>query len=397
MDVMTSGIADYLFVSATDQADQMASLASNALTAGIDKYQDGDYEGAAAAFERAFGLSMYGDHSYEAVQYASYAYQALGDNESAIHVYEKAVKVNATDDRLFLDMGNLLFSEGRYGESLDAFETAVRLYDDSTNRFSLGQAYLKLERYNEAEFQFEKIANMDGAVSRNGFFGLGQTYKAQKKYDEAVDAFQRAYDADQEFYEAYMEIGYTYVDAGELDKAEAIQADLEYMEEDAADLLGSYINKSTQPRILFAYANSTFQYYRNPKTQLAAMDEYLANADAGKTMTMTFQFNKEMDRESVESVLNWSIERSSEAGPGMAYNFNRGIAETEVTLPRFPKSVYYDQDAWTVTVRFDVTQNSNADGTIDPQHIVFTFSGLDADGVEMDADFDQYMGFCGSC
>lgn len=393
---MTAGEVDNLFTSSSDLTSQLASLAENMLTAGIDKYQDGDYEGAAADFERAFRLDMTGDHAYESVQYASYAYRAQGDNDSAIHVYEKAVKTNATDDRLFLDMGNLLFSEGRYGESLEAFETAVRLYDDSTNRFSLGQAYLKLERYNEAEFQFEKIAGMDGAVSRNGYFGLGQTYKAQEKYNEAVDAFQRAYDADPDFYEAYMEIGYTYADAGELEKAEEIQADLEYMDEDAADMLSSYLNKATQPRILFAYANSTFQYYRNPKTELAAMDEYLANAEAGKAMTMVFQFNKEMDRDSVENLLNWSISRSSEAGPGMAYNFNCGIAETEVSLPRFPKSVYYDENAWTVTVRFDVTQNENADGTIDSEHIVFAFSGVDADGNEMDEGFDQYMGFSGA-
>lgn len=30
-------------------------------------------------------------------------------------------------------------------------------------------------------------------------------------------------------------------------------------------------------------------------TSLAAMDSYLANADASKTMTMVFQFNNEMD------------------------------------------------------------------------------------------------------
>ena len=50
----------------------------------------------------------------------------------------------------------------------------------------------------------------------------------------------------------------------------------------------------------------------------------------------------------------------------------------------------------TATVFFSVNQNSTADGTIDPEHIVFSFSGIDADGNEMDEDYDQYMGFCGS-
>ena len=339
---------------------------------------------------------MSGDYAYEAVQYASLAYQSLGDNEKAIHVYEKAIQVNPTDDRLYLDMGNLMFAQGRYGEALDAFETAVRLYDDSTNRFSLGQAYLKLGRYSEAANQFDKIANMSGDVSRNGYFGLGQTAKAQENYDEAVAYFQRAFDADPEFYDAYAEIGYTYADAGDLDKAAAIQAELAYMDEDAADLLDSYINKTSQPRILFAYADSSFKYYCSAKTPLAAIDDYLANAGASKTVTMKFQFSKEMDRESVENFLNWQISRSGESGPGMAYNFNLGIPDTEVTLPQFPLSVYYDAESWTATVRFDLTQNADANGTLDPEHIVFAFSGIDADGNEMDENFDQYMGFSGS-
>ena len=335
MDIFTVSLDD-LFISSSDQSAQMESLANKALSSGITKYQDGDYKGAADDFNRAFGLSMQGDYAYEAIQYASMSYQALGDTEKAIHVYEKAVKVNSTDDRLFLDMGNLLFGEGRYAESLDAYETAVRLYDDGTNRFSLGQAYLKLGRYSEAENQFEKISKMSGDVSRNGYYGLGQTYKAQEKWDEAVDYFQRAFDKDPEFYDAYAEIGYTYADAGELDKASEIQAELEYMDEDAAELLESYINQETQPRIMFAYADSSFQYFCNAKTNVSALDDYLANAGASRTLTMQFQFNKEMDRESVENIINWSITRSQESGAGMAYNFNTGIPSTEVTLPQFP-------------------------------------------------------------
>jgi tetratricopeptide (TPR) repeat protein len=396
MDVLTAGVADNLFFTNTDQSDQLDSLANQALSNGIDKYQDGDYEGAAEAFNRAFGLSVHGDYAYEAVHYASLSYQALGDNDKAIHEYEKAVKVNSTDDRLYLDMGNLLYSQGRYGDALDALENAVRLNDDSTNRYSLGQAYLKLERYSEAANQFEKIAKTGGDYSRNGYFGLGLTYRAEGKYDAAVDYFQRAYDKDHDFYDAYAEIGYTYIDAGDLDQAQSIQAELEYMDEDAADLLDSAINQSTKPKILFAYANSSFQYYSNPKTNVSALDDYLANAGASKTLTMQFQFNKAMDRESVENIINWSIARSTEGGPGMGYNLNTGIPSTEVSLLQFPISVFYDEDAQTATVRFDVNQNSDANGTIDPGHIVFAFNGVDADGNDMDADFDHYMGFCGS-
>ena len=47
--------------------------------------------------------------------------------------------------------------------------------------------------------------------------------------------------------------------------------------------LSNHINKATQPKIMFAYAESSFSYYKAPKTGLSVIDEYLANADVGKS------------------------------------------------------------------------------------------------------------------
>jgi hypothetical protein len=131
------------------------------------------------------------------------------------------------------------------------------------------------------------------------------------------------------------------------------------------------------------------------KTPLSALDGYLVTASAEKTFTMTFQFDKEMDRESVENVLNWNIGRSTQSGPGQAYNYGRPVPDTEVALPPFPKHVYYDADNLTATVYFTIRQNEAADGTIDPTHMEFKFSGEDAYGHKMDPKYDQFMGFSG--
>jgi hypothetical protein len=49
----------------------------------------------------------------------------------------------------------------------------------------------------------------------------------------------------------------------------------------------------------------------------------------------------------------------------------------------------------TATVTFRLQQNAAADGTIDPSHIEFKFSGKDIYGNSMDENFDQFMGFSG--
>jgi hypothetical protein len=130
-----------------------------------------------------------------------------------------------------------------------------------------------------------------------------------------------------------------------------------------------------------------------PKSTLAAMDAYLANASASRTVNMVFQFNKEMDRDSVENIMNWSIKRASGYGPAENYNFGQAVPETEVQIPFLPTNVYYNADNFTATVRFTLTQNEDASGTIDPMHVEFAFKGKDADGNDMDADYDQFTGF----
>ena len=396
MDEYTAILTDNLFSAAGNRWNGLETLANQALSSGIDKYQNKDYAGAAKDFKRAFGLSPYSDFAYEATQYASMAFQALGQTDQAIDVYRQAIKVNSTDDRLQLDMGNLLFGEERYGEAIEHYETAVRLYDDSTNRFSLGQAYLKSGRFNDAKNQFEKIIQRGGLESRNGYFGLGQTYKAEKNYTAAIGQFERAISRDRDFYSAYAEMGYTYADMGEADKARSVAESLENKDAATADTLKRYINKVTQPKIMFAYADSSFKYYLKPKTALSALDSYLANAGASQTFSIKFQFTKEMDRESVQDIFNWNIQRSTESGPGMRYNNGLSLPSTEIKTPLYPIDVFYDEDTMTAKVRFQLTQNDSADGTIDPSHIVFSFKGQDADGNQMDADYDQFMGFSGS-
>lgn len=386
-------MADNLFSASDRRWQGLDTMASQALNTGIDKYQNKDYKGAAESFQQAFRLSPYSSYAYDATKYAAMSHQALGDTDSAIAAYEQAINVNQTDDRLQLEMGNLLFGQQRHGEAIAAYEEAVRLYDDPTNRYSLGQAYIKTGRYQEAENQFENIIRRGGASVRNGYYGMGQAFRAQGKYDDAIGQFEMAIEKDNTFYNAYEEMGSAYADADRMDEARSIRDFLSDKDASASASLNGYINIVTQPKIMFAYADSSFPYYMAPKSQLSVIDEYLTNADSEKQFSMKFQFNKEMDRESIENVTNWTIKRSTESGPGMRYNNGLTIPDTEVRPTVFPTNVYYDADRLTATVHFSLSQNASADGTIDPSHIVFAFSGEDTDGNEMDVNYDQFMGF----
>lgn len=395
MDELSSVAADSMFNALASQSSQMSSIANQALANGIQKYMDKDYKGAAAEFKRAFGLDPFSDYAVDAARYQAMSYQRLGDTRKAIDAYKQLLKVQPDRDDIQIALGNLYFGEGMTGEAITAYEEAVRIYDDTTNRFSLGQGYLKAGRYEDAANQFEKVIRMDQS-SPNGYFGLGQTFAAQKKYPQAIEQFERAIAKKKDFYSAYAEMGYTYADAGEMKKAEEVRDDLEYKDESLAALLKSYINKKTKPQILTAWGTSTFPFYSPPRTPVAGLNTYMATANASQSFTMIFQFNKEMDRESVENPINWTIKRSLGNGPGMDYNYGLPVSATEVRISPTPSDIYYDEEKFMATVRFTINQNATINATIDPSHLEFSFKGVDADGNTMNTKYDQFMGFTGS-
>jgi hypothetical protein len=125
--------------------------------------------------------------------------------------------------------------------------------------------------------------------------------------------------------------------------------------------------KVDPPKFSLAYSTDFFSSLPM-NTSLASMGNYLADPNGSETFTMKFVFDKEMDRESVENTLNWGIGRSTGSGPGEAYNFGLPVADTEITPPRYPDHVYYDDQSLTAVVTFSLTQNDSANGTIDPSH-----------------------------
>ena len=389
------GISNIDIFSATiQQSAQLESLANNALSKGIDLYMRQDYEGAIKEFRRSIGLAPNSSYSTDASSYMANAYLALEDTEGAIKAYEDALKRSPNRDDIAISLGNVHFAEENYDEAAKAYEKAVSAWPSSSNHYALGQAYMNAGRYSDADNEFNTVMRMD-PDKPNGNYGLGLNFSRQGRYEDAILQFKEAIRLDSKFYDGYAELGYAYADLGEIDQAQRIVDNLEQVAPDLADTLSRHVYTVDPPKFMFAYATTGFNYHMPWKTPLAALDGYLATANAEKTFTMTFQFDKEMDRESVENVLNWNIGRSTQSGPGQAYNYGRPVPDTEVALSPFPKHVYYDADNLTATVYFTIRQNAAADGTIDPTHMEFKFSGEDAYGHKMDPKFDQFMGFSG--
>ena len=395
MDILSRVSADQLFVTSLQQQAQLEALSNNALSSGIDKYLRKEYEAAAKDFEKSINLYPNSSFSADTTKYLAQTYLRLEKTDKAIETYKRGIELNRDRDDLYTDLGNLYFAEDRYQEALMEYQEAVQVNPaSSSNHYSLGQGFLKLEKFSQAEQEFRTVLRME-PDSPYGNYGLGLTLSKRGKFEKAIKNFEAAIRKDNNFNDARAEIGYAFADKGELEKAREIAENLGDKDPDLSSTLSLYINRVEPPKLLLALGSSTFRYSMSINTPVSSLDAYLENAGAAKSVTMKFLFNKEMDRSSVENPFNWSISRSMGAGDGSAYNFGMAPASTEISLPAFPNYALYDSETGVATVSFTVRQNETADGTIDPNHIVFKFNGKDTYGIKMDVDHDEFSGWSG--
>lgn len=391
MDLLSGVTADNLFVNSMQQQYRLESLANQALSRGIDRYTKQDYEGAAAEFQRAVNLNPSSDYSVDATKYLAQSYLKLEKTDKAIEAYQNTLMRQPGRDDLQLELGNVLYAEDRFEEAVQAYQKAVNIDPSSLNQFSLAQGLMQTGRYDAARSTFSNVIRLE-PHSAHGYLGLGQAYAKAGEYDSAIEQFETALDKQSDYYEAYAEIGYAYADMGEIEEAKELVGFLEEKDDELSALLDAYINKVEPPKILLAWGTSSFRYTKSFQTPLAAMDSYFETANASKTMNMKILFNKDMDRSSVENPLNWNISRSQGSGPAQTYNFGQPIPDTEISIDPIPNFVLYDAETKTATVSFTVQQNSTADGTIDPSHMVFKFNGEDSEGIQIDVEHDEFSG-----
>ncbi|MCK7508788.1 MAG: tetratricopeptide repeat protein [Desulfobacterales bacterium] len=293
-------------------------------------------------------------------------------------------------------MGNLYFSQGKYEEARAEYAEAVRLNPSTVNRYSLGQAYIELGRFSEAETQYSEIQRL-APREAGGYLGMGLAYSRQGKHEEAIRQFKEAVSRDADLYDAYAQMGYSYADLGDMESAQQHGGHPGKARPDGPGRHSQPLHVQGRPAqdAVCATHPAPSPSPMGRGTPLVALNSYLMNPDASKTVSIQIQFDKQMDRDSIENPANWQISRATGQGPGQAYNFGLPISPNEAKLSPIPSAVTWDENNLTATVYFTVTQNAAANATIDPSHIEFKFSGKDIYGLKMNPKFDQFTGFSG--
>ena len=387
---ISSSKVDALFSATVAQQSQLDGVSASVLSRGIDAFTSGDMDRAIANFRRSIALSPYSENTMKAFQLMAEAFKKQGKNDEAIKSWQQAARMYPLNDIPAAGLGDIYFSQKNYADAEKQYKAAIRLNPtESSNYYSLGQTYMSEGNYTDAEIQFKMVTQLK-PQDPSGYYALGRNYRKMGQYNDAVVQLKKSLDVNRNLNDARLELGMTYADMNQTDDAKDQWSFLNNQDQSMAIQLQSYMLQKSAPKFVAAFTLSNFNAGLGPGS-LSVMDSSFSAPNAVKAYAMNFIFSKDMDRTSVEKITNWMITRSAASDPGGAYNWGLQ-AKSDAGISPIPLSVMYNPDTLTATVVFTVSQNSSADATIDPQHILFKFSGLDSYGNTMDSSADQYSG-----
>lgn len=376
---------DPMAVLGQDTSEQRAQLAQYSILRAATYLQNNKTEEALKTFKKALSFDP---QNAIAQTYIGKISLAKGDNNEAIKAFKRLVQSQPYSVDAHMNLANAYVQNKQYSESEKELKAAARL--DPTNplpNYTLGLQYSNTNRLKEAENLFLKVKSIapnDGNIH----YALGMLYNKQGRYEDAAKSLEKSLSLKKDFPAANFELGVAY---NALGRAEDAQKQLSILKSSNSSEAGTlqFILEKPQMAYMDQNNNRNFNQLLGPATPLWMLDPTLFTPGASTEMTVAIQFSNEMDTASVMNPANWNISRANNTEGG--YYISQ-LGDREAAVPAAPTFVSYDPETHQASVRFVVKQNAAGNATIDPSHLVFKFSGVDAAGRQMDTAADQIDG-----
>lgn len=211
LQLRVSEMRSFSSLSAETQKSKRSS-AERLYSQGVAHLSRDDYARALPFFEQAAEL----DPNYtEAWHQAGFCYGMLGRHAESLKASKQAAKLRPDWAETYVNIGFSSFALGQYREAADAYRKAIKIDDTNSDaQYAYGLALGKLNRTDEEILAYKRTVALRPDHS-NALEKLGQAYFRQKKWANAVEAFEqlRIYKPEAQTFnqlgEGYLELGKT--------------------------------------------------------------------------------------------------------------------------------------------------------------------------------------------
>jgi len=134
-------------------------------------------------------------------------YLKLKDFDAAIEDGKRALKVDSLKDAPYLFLTDAYFFSNRTRQAKDILLRCVKNIPTSTEgHLKLAELYFYVKKYQESINAVNDALKIDETIAK-GYFLKGMCYKESGDTGRAVSSFQTACEQDDQYYDAYVEVG----------------------------------------------------------------------------------------------------------------------------------------------------------------------------------------------
>ena len=148
-------------------------------------------------------------------------HSAAGDKKAAQATYIQAIQHNPQYTKARYNLGLLYLDDKRWADARAQFQwIREQEPNNAIAHFQLGRAAYGEKDYDTALHEYQTALDLKGGKYRKALLNIGIVYKAQKKIDQAVAAYQKLLELDPQYPEAWYNLGLVYLQTNQYREAE---------------------------------------------------------------------------------------------------------------------------------------------------------------------------------
>lgn len=182
-----------------------------------------NYDSAISAANQILGLDPEERMGYDSL---ALIYEAMGERDQAAETYEHIVEIAPDDAEAWEHLGSWRSLQSNGQGAITAYARSVQLEPTRyTARFSLAEAYLEEELYEEARQVYQSLIedgnDLDPDDLAAAYVGLADTLNSMGRYEEAIATSTTLLEKFEDDPEGYYQIATAYDAQGKFDEAVA--------------------------------------------------------------------------------------------------------------------------------------------------------------------------------
>jgi len=176
----------------------------------------------------------------ESLSIGKSAYQLLyfGQYKESLNLAKLAVKINKTDEKLWLILAEVQIANNLYKEALNSLDKAQKLNSKiSEIYFAKSNVYLKISELESAKTALETGLQIE-PNNHKAIFQLGNIYLMEKNYSEAIMFFNKSLEIKPDFWQAINNKGLAYFEKNNINLSTKLFEKAISIQDNAEPLLG---------------------------------------------------------------------------------------------------------------------------------------------------------------